>query len=348
MKKQNKLVMLVAALIFGLTVFSIPVQGEETTSSSSAGGFYYEVVKPENQVNQEAGYFDLRMKPGQQQTVHINFTNNKSSDITLEIGLNGAKTNQNGVIEYGQTELKNDPSLKYPFEEVVSAPEELLLPAETTTKLELNVAMPKEKFDGVIAGGIYFQMKEKDAEETSGVVHKTAYMVGMLLTENDTKVAPDLQLNDVYPKLRNYRGAIYVDFSNVTATFIGGITVDTSIAAKNKPKEVLYDSKTAGMEMAPNSYLTYPVSLNGNPYVAGDYIADITVTSGEKEWKWKKEFTITQEEADKLNEEDVGLIQEQGINWLLIAAAAVGVLLVIAGIYFLIRIKKKSSSTTKS
>lgn len=348
MKKKIQAGLIVIAFVFGFFASGISGQAESTTSSNETGGYYYRLEKPENQIDKNTSYFDLRMKPGQQQTVHIEFTNTSDEDYVFTIELNGAKTNQNGVIEYGPTTLENDASLKHAFEDIVTGAKELKVPAGETVPLKLDISMPEDEFDGVIAGGIWFQVQTEDDPEATGVTHKTAYVVGMLLSEKDAAVEADLQLNDVYAQLNNYRGAIYVDFSNVNAAFLGSITVDTSIAAKDKPDEILYESKTSGMEMAPNSFMTYPISLNGDPYRAGSYIADIVVTSGDKEWKWTQEFEITQRKAEELNEQDVSIVQEKGFDWWLIGGIAAGVIALIAAVYFILHFRNKKKKDAEN
>ena len=57
--------------------------------------------------------------------------------------------------------------------------------------------MPKENFNGVIAGGITF--KEKDSEKTNSnskglsIQNKYAYVVALLMQQNKNTVAPDLK-----------------------------------------------------------------------------------------------------------------------------------------------------------
>lgn len=349
--KGLKKVMSVVALIASLFSLSQPVlatAGAESTSESAAeGGFYYRSVIPENQRDTGSTFFDLRMTPGQQQTVHIDFTNTSDEEITVSTGLFGAKTNQNGVIEYGPTGLENDASLKYAFEDVVTGPDELVLAPNGTTPLELNINMPEEALDGYIAGGIWFQEKDEGGEEQTGVVHKTAYIVGMLLSETDNPVTPNLELNEVYAKLNNYRGAIYVNFSNVTPAFLNRMTVNTSIATADAPDEEVYSSRTTGMSMAPNSYLDYPVSLGGDRYTPGDYIATIDVFAGDQEWRWTQEFTITADVANELNEQDVSLVQERGFNWWIILAIAGGVLVLILIIYLILHNRNQKNRKPK-
>ncbi len=92
------------------------------------------------------------------------------------------------------------------------------------------------------------------------------------------------------------------------------------------------------MRMAPNSFIDFPVSMNGERMIPGDYEADILITSGDKKWAWKQAFKITDEDANKFNERDVGLVQEKSLDWklilLLVAAFLIGIFLLFLVVHF--------------
>ncbi|WYJ91478.1 hypothetical protein A5888_003515 [Enterococcus sp. 9E7_DIV0242] len=312
--------------------------GEEKSEVLSGGGFSFEVVQPENQRDKNKGYFDLRMTPGQQQTVQIKLVNPTNIETTVSVKLNGAKTNKNGVIEYGPSTIENDASLISPFENLVKGPDEVKIPANSETTLDLEITMPTEAYDGVITGGIELQNLSSDAEEnqTGAVINKYAYLIGMVLSETDTEVKPDMALNKVYPELSNYRNSIFVNFSNTQAAIVDDMTIDAQISKKGSD-EVLYDTKSASMRMAPNSMIDFPISMQGERMIAGDYTAKIVVTTEADRWEWTEEFKITDEDADKFNGEDLNLLQEQGVDWKLIAMIVGGVFLLVVIVFVLIR-----------
>lgn len=85
--------------------------------------------------------------------------------------------------------------------------------------------------------------------------------------------------------------------------------------------------------MAPNSQISFPIDMNGEKMVAGIYRAKIVATSSTGKWEWDEEFEITKQDADKFNEEDVDLVQEQGIDIKLVLMI-IGAMAVIIGIIF--------------
>ncbi|OJG25623.1 hypothetical protein RU98_GL000864 [Enterococcus caccae] len=302
-------------------------------------GYTYKIIKPKNQIG-NAGYFDLRMTPEQKQTVEIEFYNMTDKELSVDLSVNSAKTNSNGVIEYGPTKLKNDPSLVYDMKNIIEVPKKVTLQPKETKNIPVNITMPKEQFDGYISGGIYLQKtetnEEKKADEAEkGVVNKYAFIVGMLLSETDVKVQPELVFNKINAGVTNYRNAFLTNFSNTKATYVEGMTVDVQIFKKGSD-EVLYESKKENYRMAPNSAITFPVNLNGESFVAGNYVGHILVTAGDKKWEWQEEFEVTQKEAEKYNAQDVSLVQDRGISWKIIVMIVVGVLGTLLVIYLII------------
>lgn len=345
MKKKLSLFFI---FVLYIVVCAVPTYADEKAASPL--GFSYEVVKPENQKNNEVGYFDLKMTPGQKQNVQIQLTNGGEEPYEVVVSLNGAKTNGNGVIEYGPAKIDNDKSLKYDFVDVVKAPESIVVPAKSTIPLDLEITMPEASFDGVISGGI--QLKGKTDEEAlkkqSGVINEYAFMIGMLLSETDTVVKPKLELNRVYAGLSNYRNSVFVNFSNVEAAYLENLTLEVQIT-KSGEEAVLYDTKKANMRVAPNSLVDFPISMNGEKMVPGKYRAKINATSGEDKWSWDQEFEITDEDADKYNSQDVDLVQEQGINWMLVGIIAAGLILLLVIIFVIVRmVRKKKEAQRKA
>ncbi|OJG97229.1 hypothetical protein RV18_GL001094 [Enterococcus termitis] len=350
MKKTLQYIALIIFISFNSFIgFSQITYAEEDKNAGGATGFIYEIKKPENQ-KQDIGYFDLRMNPDQKQTVQIILKNPTDQEITVEVSLNGAKTNMNGVIEYGPTNLKKDASLKYDFTDIVKAPEKVTIPAQSEKNLDIAIAMPQASIDGKIVGGIQLKKadtkEEKEKQKGANVVNKYAYVIAMVLTENDTEVQPNLELNKVYAGQANYRNVVYTDLSNVEANFLDNLSIETQIMSE-KNDEVIYETKKASMRMAPNSNMTFPTSMDGEKMVAGKYRAHILATSGDRKWEWTEDFEITNEEADKFNRSDLGLVQEKGINWVVIVGIAVGIFALILIVFFIIRAIRKNSEKTR-
>ncbi|WP_430602379.1 hypothetical protein IGJ02_002718 [Enterococcus sp. DIV0724b] len=340
-----KHILLFCSLVAGFQFFCQPViVHAEEENPAGATGFTYSIIFPDNQVDKEIGYFKLNMTAGQHQQLNISLSNPSTKKVKIDVKLNGAKTNQNGVIEYGESMIKNDASLKFKFTDLVKGPESVELAPGETKNLELTVEMPETTYDGLIAGGIQLMRVGQDEATTnsggSKIINQYAYVIGVVLQETDKKVAPDLALNSVKAGQSNYRNAIFINFSNVMAAYLDNMTIEVQITGKGK-ETVLYERKQTAMRMAPNSFINFPVSMNGERMVSGDYDADILVTSGDKKWAWKQAFKITDEDASKFNERDVGLVQKKGLDWNLILLIAGIFLVCIFILFFILRFFRK-------
>lgn len=337
-----------SVMVIGLFFLQAVPSYSAAENPAGATGFTYSITFPDNQVDKELGYYQLKMTPGQHQKLTIALSNPSDEKVTIDVKVNGAKTNQNGVIEYGESTIKNDPSLKFDFTELVKAPESVDLAPGETKNLELTIDMPETSYDGVIAGGVQLMRAGQTNAATDGggskIINQYAYVIGMVLQETETKIDPDLTLNNVKAGQSNYRNAIFVNFSNVMAAYLNNMTVEVQITEKGK-ETVLYERKQTAMRMAPNSFIDFPVSMNGERMVPGDYEADILVTSGKKKWTWKKEFKITDEDANKFNERDVGLVQEKGLDWKLILLIVAAFLILIILLFILLRFLRKKKQT---
>lgn len=296
------------------------------------------------------------MQTGQEQTVVIRLNNTSQKSIDIKVELNSAKTNSNGVIEYGPNNILNDESLLHDFVEIVSGPERVTIPAESQKDLELLIKMPARPIAGLVAGGIQLQEisdEDEQAPADSMIVNKFAYLIGMLLANEHEEITEDLKLNAVFPDLKNSRNAFIVNFSNVQADFIENMTVMVGIS-HDSLGDIFYETKKSQLRMAPNSQIFFPVLLNGEAMIPGNYHSRIilsTISGGE--WEWETEFTITENEARHFNDQDVSLILEQGISKKMLVVIIVSFLILGVALYVVIKetykdlIRKKARKRKK-
>lgn len=190
MMKSKQKIQFFLFTLFISTFFMVSGHIVRAEGNTAKVPFQYKVVFPENQVSSEIGYYHLIMKSGQEQVVNIEFTNPGKEKTAIGISLNSAKTNSNGVIEYGDTKIKNDKSLKFDFKKVVSTPERIELKPGETKKLDVSIKMPETSFDGVIVGGIQLIQEDQNNVEDMGgsmVLNEYAYTIGMVLQESEKK-----------------------------------------------------------------------------------------------------------------------------------------------------------------
>lgn len=343
MKKIIKFSLIMSLMCLAL---SLPKQ-VSAADKEVVSGFNKKVQHPENQITSGEA-LNLMMKPGQKQQVNVEIENYGDRETTINVKINGTRTNGSGGLEYGPNKFKKDKTMKYDLPDLVKAPTEIKVPAKSKKNLVLDISMPEASYDGIVTGGVQLMEKNQKGQETTDekgatIVNKYAFLFGVTLRMTDKEVKPDFKLRGVKAGLANFRNAVFVNISNSESFLAKDMTLNAEVTEKGK-SEVLYQKKQTDVSMAPNSLMSFPVSLEGDRMVPGDFTANIILKGYDKEWKWKKDFTITKEEADKFNNQDPYLVQERGLNWKIIALIVGGVLALVIIVVVILKLTKKKPS----
>ncbi|ODJ49706.1 hypothetical protein BFR40_11145 [Brochothrix thermosphacta] len=315
-----------------------------TFSKASELNFSVNAVIPDNQIDKEKSYFDLKVTPGEKQKLKVKLRNTTDKEIVINPHIQSAKTNKNGVIDYTPNKIKKDDTLKIAMEDVAKVPEEVTVPPQSEKDLTIEVTVPKDKFDGVILGGIYLKEdtsknKEEDKENDVAIKNEYSYVVALQMRQNDNKVKPMLHMNEVNPETQNARNVIVANIQNSEPMIISKLKIDATVNKKGS-KDNLAILKKENLQVAPNSNFNIAVPLEGEKLEAGTYILNMKAESAGKEWQFKKEFSISADKATTMNEKDVTL--EKETPTMLYIFLGVAFLIVIAVvIYFIIRRNKR-------
>lgn len=315
-----------------------------TFSKASELNFSVNAVIPDNQIDKEKSYFDLKVTPGEKQKLKVKLRNTTDKEIVINPHIQSAKTNKNGVIDYTPNKIKKDDTLKIAMEDIAKVPEEVTVPPQSEKDLTIEVTMPKDKFDGIILGGIYLKEdtsknKEDDKEKDVAIKNEYSYVVALQMRQNDNKVKPMLHMNEVNPETQNARNVIVANIQNSEPMIISKLKIDATVNKKGS-KDNLAILKKENLQVAPNSNFNIAVPLEGEKLEAGTYILNMKAESAGKEWQFKKEFSISADKATTMNEKDVTL--EKETPTMLYIFLGVAFLIVIAVvIYFIIRRNKR-------
>ncbi|KGL44721.1 DUF916 and DUF3324 domain-containing protein [Listeria sp. SHR_NRA_18] len=289
-----KKTILVLLCLIGMYTMSAPVFAQEPAFSVKA-------VLPENQRGEATSYFDLRMRPGQQQELEVALRNATDKDVTILVEANSAFTNGNGIVDYNATDKPVDESLKHGFgsiAEVVN--QEIIVKAKTETKAKIKVKMPDVAKDGVILGGLVFSEKEAAHDAGAKLQNRFSYTIGVVLSQNDTVVKPDLHLGEIKAAQQNYRNKITANLQNDQAVILRDLAIKAEVYRENGTK-ALFEQKSEKLRMAPNSNFDYAIHTRDQPLKPGNYTLKLTATSGEDTWSWERDFKIDKATADDLN-----------------------------------------------
>ncbi|MEG2293034.1 MAG: DUF916 and DUF3324 domain-containing protein [Carnobacterium sp.] len=338
MKKILTYLVLLSGTIFVL------LNGNQKAQASQLN-FNVEAIIPENQVDKNKTYYDLRIEPGKMQDLKMMLHNSTDKDVSVELTAEAATTNLNGVVEYGKTKAKRDSTLKTSIGEIVTLSEENpVIPAKGSKEITLTVKMPTTDFDGVLAGGITVKetipATDKATKETKGMAieNRYSYVVALVLHGKNETIPSELKLNKVKATQVNVRNVISANLQNTKAKYLNQLSVDAKITKKGENK-TLYSVKKEQMQMAPNSNFNLPIPLNGAALKSGKYTLKVKADSQGDTWNFTRDFNISAEEAKKLNKQDVSIEKDNTWLYVLIGVILLTALLIL--FYLIMRKRKK-------
>lgn len=263
--------------------------------------FSVRAIFPENQVNKNYTYFDLKMKPDQKQTIEVIVSNTSVEEETYTVSINQAYTNKQGFIDYAKKDAILDSSIKYPIKDIVKYEKEVTVPAEEAVKIPIEIQMPQESFDGQILAGIQVT-KQQSEDSNQAISNEIGYILGLKLTENDNPVNREIQLESVKAAVSYGKTSIVVKLKNPTMDAIGKLKYKVNIKNEHTSKSIKKITYNSGMEMAPNSLYDFVVDWDGKRLVAGNYLMELVISDAKgNEWKFNEKFTITEKEANDIN-----------------------------------------------
>lgn len=314
-----------------LFVCIVFTNGSVVHAENLAAGYTIEGIQKENQINKEVGYFYLKENPGDKDELKVKLINSSDKDKTLLVNIVDANTNVNGTIDY-TGKLKNHSSLKTPLTSIVTATKkEIVVPKRSEVETVLTLTMPTEKVEGVIVGGVVVSEKKEEKESQSMAIKNTySYTLAIVLTndvQTPIKKNQSLELDTVEPLLFDGRKIVQASILNKNPYIFENVTVFGTIYDKKTGKKII-ENKKENVEIAPYSAFPFQFDWKKEELKPGKYRFIGTATSGEKSWKFEREFEITGERAKNLNEETVFKVYiPQWLmvgEWLLVGLVSIG------------------------
>ncbi|WP_432374491.1 DUF916 and DUF3324 domain-containing protein [Lactiplantibacillus pentosus] len=347
---MKKLMQSIAAILFivGGLAAVIPAQAANSSTNNNIG-FSVSAQTPDNQIDKQATFFDLKMKSGQTQTLRTRIYNTTNRDIRVKMGIHTAYTNSAGAIEYVTPAKKYDTSLRYRVDQLtkIQGPTTVTVPANGSKVVSATTTMPTSDFNGALLGGWYFKrVDQKVTGEVKGATNVSSvysYVIGIKYSLG-TAPSPVLKLSDVSAGMVNYHRSIVATLRNTTAVMIPRVTMKTVVTAKDSDKTVVKATKK-GVMLAPNTTFNYPMLLNKQKLQAGTYHLHMVATNSDHKWTFDRDFKISAATAKTYNDDTV---DDNGISiWWLIGLGALGMLIIVLLVLWLVLWLKKRRQTQK-
>ncbi|MFW7431146.1 WxL protein peptidoglycan domain-containing protein [Vagococcus carniphilus] len=337
MKKINKILVFMACLIIVLSVKINVVRAEE------ALGFTYENTLPKNQIG-AATYFELKVKPGDKQTLVTTLTNQTDKKKVIQINISNATTSSAGNINYGPSKEKLIGEKTEEIAKMLEAPSRVTLKPHESKKVELKLTVPKEEFDGIALGGVQLkevsENKTEEVKEGTSLKNEYSYIFSVSVKETDKKIAPKVTSSGA-----QYNGMAYVILNNVQPIITSKVKINTVLMKKDSDK-IIDEFKVVDYRLAPNSVLSLP--LQGTEELElGKYRTQTTVEVENKTWNFEGEFEVTKENKQKKDTLIDETSEEKGLNWLVIGLVCISFALTVAIIYVVLSKKNKFKRNKK-
>ena len=304
--KTNSIVKLFLCIVLCICFLQLPHVNADNISNNAAE-FTISPVYPHEQKEDDAGYFDLNVKKSTTVPVKVKISNlNKNQDIEYLIKVGNATTNDNGTINYTNFKNKKDTTAKYQLTDFISKTElkqKVTVKAGSSSEVTVNLKVPKQKFPGTIAGGIYVErLTNAYVNEKSGMNTRNHFSMTLpiILTEQaKVKRIAKMELDKVTVK---NGPEITAKLHNVKPVMFGKLSIDLKVTKKNR-STVLVHKKVNNYQVAPNSSFDYLVSDSSNQLGAGKYTIDMHLQSGKRKWHLVKDFVITSKQGEPLTKQ---------------------------------------------
>lgn len=325
-------------LFFFLLTFSFV----HTTSAYAASGsdFSVEALTASGTAN-EKGFYHFIGTPGESEPFKIKITNYSDEEITIDVGVHSASTNENGLTSYLAQKTFDDSLINKTEDLVTLDKDKLTVAPHYTTFLTGTVMYPKSDWSGDILGGIRFT-KETDKKTKETITHEYAYTIGLLLNMKEgATVENELALHSVNANQRNLRNFIEANIQNSAAVMIKEMSIEANIFKEGTSNSV-YHYTVSDMRMAPNSNFDFGIPTGDVPLQSGAYKLTMHVNADGKTYDFTKSFELSAREVRQLNASAVNLPSNSTNLFVKILAGAV--LLIIPLLLILSNLHKRRAA----
>ncbi|MCL2566025.1 MAG: DUF916 domain-containing protein [Defluviitaleaceae bacterium] len=296
----------ISVLVFLATTFATALKVD------AMGGFSVNPVFPENQ-NRENNFFDVRVIPGTQQEIAIEVANSGDEDITVEINIITASTNQNGIVEYSTPGLR-DETMSWALSDITTIPgldenREIAVPAGSRVTVPILIDIPEEGFDGIILGSVHalLGITEEERSAAGMIVNRFANVIVIRLEDRGIITETEFILGDIRAELVNHHAAVLVEIRNPLPRLTMGVNANAQVYPVGSNEPILV-SQNMNVDFAPNSIFQFTmIDMEGFGLEPGNYIARIQLEHQEERWEFEHEFEIMPQAAAEINEAAVNV-----------------------------------------
>ncbi|OJG27454.1 hypothetical protein RU98_GL002543 [Enterococcus caccae] len=300
MKKMN---LLYAALICVFSLFFFSEQASAVSEKDNLG-YTVNLVQSNTQIDPNKSYFYVKTTPGEAQTLEVRIKSTKKEEVRIKIYGTNAITGDGGTIEYSDDKTYYDKTLKEPVTSMVKIPTPSMTIGNYEEKtMKIQLTPPPKSYDGVKMGALVFAL-DQDQKEKSGVSTEFAYRVGLITSQTGDEFnnAQTLNLNSVKASIKRGKKMVLANLQNPEPKVLENLNIVATMTKKGSDATVKRKS-VENYTMAPNSVFDFEIDWGIADLPTGTYTLRLDASNDYQEWQLSKDFTITNQQAKKMNEE---------------------------------------------
>lgn len=334
-----------------ITVFFLGVLFLMVSMIGHGEGFSISVTPniPDNQQGDSRSMYNIRMNPSETKTYKLIIHNSGEIEKKVEVMIVNASTLAEGVIDKSDPKARMVKGAKNKLTDLTTLNEnEVIVRADSSREVRFTITAPKEEIQGIVLGGIYVidkneSLESEDKQDGGMSIHnQMGYPVEIMLSTSKKQVKAKLDLEEV--KVGQYGGhpSLEVPIQNINSNIIPDLKVQTKIYKKGSTK-LLIEKTKGDNQLAPQAIFPYQVQLSENKLLPGKYQAYIKATSEYGEWEWNRDFTVTNDEAKKINERTI----QEPLSYLKYYLIGGGIVIFLIIIYLIIKVRKLSKKVNE-
>ncbi|WP_407895410.1 DUF916 and DUF3324 domain-containing protein [Lacticaseibacillus sp. N501-2] len=281
-----KRLLLMAALVAGVAGGGHAVHAAEVN-------FQVAPEIPSNQIDKKLQYYDLLVTPGTTQNLTFLIQNTDSGSHKFAVSVNRAGTSPDGNTSYSEHGAKPTKSLKVNIESLFPKPHTYTVDPHSTRRISLKLTAPKTAWSGILLGALNVQKVDQDAGSGGavGITSRPGYAIGIQLQATKTlpTYTPQLQFNGAEVSTNASGSNVSALLENPAPMLQQGLHVSAKVFHKNK--QVLHH-ELAGIKLAPNAQMAFPLTTKPQALKAGTYHLVVTAQNGKQNWHFEDDFTV--------------------------------------------------------
>lgn len=300
------------------------------------------MLRPElpkdNLGGKQLGYFNLKLKGGQQRTVFLKVFNPTAQPLMIYGHVKDATTNDNATVDYLGTNPIDRQLLKQPGSQWVKVARATKIQPNETKRLKVTIKAPTKGFKGQKATAI--NLSTNQLAQQNAVENHYVYAIGLILNGQKltAKKQQPLRSTDIKTRfVKQKRAAISVAIANPNPAYLKSATINVDLQ-NQRWSLIRYQDKKTNRKIAPNSRFYEDVPLGGKRLVAGVYRMTLTIKTAHKRQIIHKNVAISKGQARYINRNNDQYLKYR--NLLVLGGFVIVLLGIVAG-YRILKEKHK-------